>query len=126
MSDPSPTTPTTPTSRTTGDTADRGATSPTRQAPDTPDPLRGSRTSGLWVGVVALAVVLILLIVFVAQNTQDVTVSYFGWEGQAPLAVALLVAATAGLVLAAIAATLRMWQVRRRVHRGRSTSRAGR
>lgn len=86
---------------------------------DPPDPLRGSRTSGLWLGVVALGVVLILLIVFIAQNTQDVTVSYFGFEGRTPLAVALLAAATAGLVLAAIAATLRMWQVRRRVHRWR-------
>ncbi|WP_341927314.1 lipopolysaccharide assembly protein LapA domain-containing protein [Nocardioides psychrotolerans] len=123
MSDPSPTTPTRPTA---SSTADRGAVSPTPEATEAPDPLRGSRTSGLWAGVVALAVVLILLIVFVAQNTQDVTVSYFGWEGQTPLAVALLVAATAGLVLAAIAATLRMWQVRRRVHRGRSTSRSAR
>ncbi len=86
---------------------------------DAPDPLRGSRTNGLWLGVVALGVVLILLIVFIAQNTQDVTVTYFGFKGETPLAVALLAAATAGLVLAAIAATMRMWQVRRRVHKGR-------
>ena len=94
------------------------STGTSSQAP-AKDPLRGSRTSGLWIGVVALGVLLILLIVFVAQNTQAVTVSYFGWEGQAPLAVALLVAATAGLLLAAIAATMRIWQVRRRVHQAR-------
>lgn len=97
---------------------DRGPATPPRKDA-APDPLRGSRTSGLWLGVVALAVVLILLIVFIAQNTQRVTVRYFGLQGETPLAVALLAAATAGLVLAAIAATLRIWQVRRRVHSGR-------
>ena len=98
---------------------DRGPATPPPPHDTAPDPLRGSRTSGRWLGVVALGVVLILLIVFIAQNTQRVTVSYFGFEGETPLAVALLAAATAGLVLAAIAATLRMWQVRRRVHGGR-------
>ncbi|GEP39559.1 hypothetical protein NPS01_32220 [Nocardioides psychrotolerans] len=113
----------TTTPRDTGGGADPGPMPTSSTEADRPDPLRGSRTSGLWLGVVALGLVLILLIVFIAQNTQDVTVSYFGWEGQTPLAVALLVAATAGLLLAAIAATLRMWQVRRRVHRGRSARR---
>lgn len=103
----------------TGRTSGPGRTAPPPATSDGPDPLRGSRTSGLWLGVVALGLVLILLIVFIAQNTQDVTVSYFGFEGETPLAVALLAAATAGLALAAIAASLRMWQVRRRVHRGR-------
>lgn len=102
-----------PTTPAAGPAAGTSSSAPTK------DPLRGSRTSGLWIGVVALGVLLILLIVFVAQNTQDVTVSYFGWEGQTPLAVALLVAATAGLLLSAIAATMRIWQVRRRVHKAR-------
>jgi uncharacterized integral membrane protein len=62
--------------------------------------------------------VLVVLIVFIAQNTQRVQVSFFGWDGQTPLAVALMIAAAGGLILAAIAATLRMWQIRRRVRRG--------
>ena len=82
------------------------------------DPLRGSRTSGIWAGTVVAAVLLVLLIVFIVQNTQAVQVSYFGWTGTAPLSAALLVAATAGLLLAIIAGSLRILQLRRRVRRG--------
>ena len=85
--------------------------------PEPKNPLRGSRTSGLWAAVVASAVVLILLIVFIAQNTEPVDVHFMGWEGQTPLAVALMIASVAGLVLAAVAGTLRIWQLRRRVRR---------
>ncbi len=83
----------------------------------TADPLRGSRTSGLWIAVVASAVVLVLLIIFIAQNTDPVAVKFLGWEGETPLAVALMIATVAGLFLAAIAGTLRIWQLRRRVRR---------
>lgn len=83
------------------------------------DPLRGSRTSGVWLAVVAVAVLLVLLVVFIVQNTQSVQVSYFGWDGSAPLAAALLIAAAAGMVIAILAATLRLLQVRRRVRRER-------
>ena len=81
------------------------------------DPLRSSRTGRAWVGVVALGVVLVLLIVFIAQNTNSVTVSFLGWDGNTPLAVALLIAAAAGLFLAAVAGSLRIFQLRTRVRR---------
>jgi uncharacterized integral membrane protein len=81
------------------------------------DPLRASRTSRSWISLVALVVVLILLVVFIAQNTQQVQVSFFGWDGHPPLSVALLVAAVAGAALSVIVGTLRIWQVRRRVRR---------
>jgi uncharacterized integral membrane protein len=81
------------------------------------DPLRGSRTSGVWIAVVGLAIVLLLLVIFIAQNTQKVEVSYFGWDGSTPLAVALLIATAAGIVITAIAGSLRILQLRRRVRR---------
>ena len=84
------------------------------------DPLRGSRTSGFWIGVVALGLVLVLLIVFIAQNTRETTVSFLGWDGQVPVAVALMIAAVAGLFLAGVAGSLRILQLRRRVRRDRS------
>ena len=84
---------------------------------DGPDPLRGSRTSGFWAAVVGLGLVLLLLIVFIAQNTRVTTVSFLAWDGQVPVAVALLVAAVAGLFLAGLAGTLRILQLRRRVRR---------
>ncbi len=89
-------------------------------APSTPDPpaanpLRHSRTSGLWVAVVGLGVVLVLLVVFIVQNTQKVEVAFFGWNGRTPLAAALLIATAAGLLVSTIVGTLRIWQLRRRV-----------
>jgi uncharacterized integral membrane protein len=87
--------------------------------PDGTDPLRSSRTSATWVAFTGLVVLLILLVVFIGQNTQDVRVSFFGWSGRAPLAVALLIAATSGMVVAVIAGALRILQLRRRVRRVR-------
>ena len=84
-----------------------------------PDPLRGSRTSAIWSSVVGLGVLLVLLIVFIAQNTQEAEVNFLGWSGTAPMSVALLIATATGLALAVTAASLRILQLRRRVRRTR-------
>ena len=130
MSDQTPTTPTgpdaAPAPRPGEPTTSETGTKPEAQpaAPDSgrrtkaDDPLRGSRTSGIWAGVVALGIVLILLIIFIAQNTTQVDVAFLGWEGRTPLSVALLIATAAGLFLATIAGMLRILQLRRRVRRG--------
>ena len=97
---------------------DQDQTKPSTPAGGT-DPLRGSRTSTTWVAVIGLVVLLLLLVVFIGQNTQDVQVAFFGWSGQAPLAVALLIGATSGLIVAVIAGALRILQLRRRVRRVR-------
>lgn len=83
------------------------------------DPLRGSRTSGVWFVLVLLVVLLVLTAIFVLQNTQKVEISFLGWNGSAPLAAALLIATASGLVLAVAAGTLRILQLRRRVKRDR-------
>jgi uncharacterized integral membrane protein len=83
------------------------------------DPLRGSRTSGFWVAVLVLVLVLLLLAVFILQNTQKVEISFFGWDGHAPLAASLLIAAVAGALVVASAGLLRILQLRRRVKRER-------
>lgn len=85
-----------------------------------PDPLRGSRTSGTWVAVIVLAVLLLLLAVFILQNTQKVDVAFFGWDGRAPLAATLLIAAAGGALVVASAGMLRIVQLRRRVKRQRT------
>jgi uncharacterized integral membrane protein len=92
-------------------------------APPAPakDPLRRSRTSGAWFAVVALAVLLLLLVIFIAQNTRDAEVSFLGWDTNAPLAVSLLIATLIGILLAVVAGSLRILQLRRRVRRGRAS-----
>jgi uncharacterized integral membrane protein len=92
-----------------------GPRQPAASSAPAKDPLRGSRASGIWVAVVALVVLLILLSVFILQNTQSVEVTYFGAEAEAPLAAALLIAVAAGLLIAVVAGSLRILQLRRRV-----------
>jgi uncharacterized integral membrane protein len=97
-----------------------------RPAPSRRDPLRRSRASSAWFAIAGLALLLLLLVVFIAQNTQSVRIAYFGWDGRAPLAVSLLAAAVAGILLAVVAGSLRILQLRRRVRRDVAGERDGR
>jgi uncharacterized integral membrane protein len=71
------------------------------------------------------ALVLVLLLVFILQNTRSVKVSYFTLSGSMPLGIALLLATIAGLLLAGGIASLRMWQLRHRLSRHTDLSRHG-
>ena len=86
----------------------------------TKDPLRGSLPGRIWVALSALGILLLLLVIFIAQNTGRVAVRFLGWAGHPPLAVALLVAAVGGLLLGVIGGALRIWQLHRRVRAARS------
>lgn len=75
--------------------------------------IRTTRMSAWWVGLIVAAVVLVLLLIFIAQNSRDVTVHYLGLRGELSLAVALLLSAVAGALLIAIPGSARIWQLRR-------------
>jgi uncharacterized integral membrane protein len=60
---------------------------------------------------------LIALIIFVAQNSGSVEVSFLSLHGRFSLAVALLAAAAAGCVLTLVIGTTRILQLRRIVRR---------
>lgn len=96
------------------DTTARVAPQPTEQE----DALRRSRTGQVWVAIIIFCVILVLLLIFVLENTKKVPITYFGQTGEMPLAVAMLLAAVAGVLLAAIIGTLRILQLRRRVKKG--------
>lgn len=74
---------------------------------------RRTRIGEIWVGIIVFALVLVFLLIFILQNTRPVEISYFAARGQLPLAVAMLLSAVGGVLLAAIAGSLRMWQLRR-------------
>jgi putative membrane protein len=95
--------------------ADTAPTAPPRAEAD---PLRRSRASNFWVAIVGFGVLLVLLVIFILQNRQSVEVSYLGLNGHMPLAAAMLISVAAGLLLAAIAGSVRILQLRRRVRRG--------
>jgi len=84
-------------------------------ATSTPQETGRTRISAAWVGVMAGALVLVLLLVFILQNTRSVKVSYFTLAGSMPLGIALLLATIAGLLLAGGIASLRIWQLRHRL-----------
>jgi uncharacterized integral membrane protein len=67
--------------------------------------------------LVAGAIVLVLLLVFILENTESVKISYFGASGHLPLGVALLIAAIGGALLVGIVGTTRILQLRRHVRR---------
>ena len=106
-------------SASTSESPAAGGAASTAEAPRRGDPLRGSRTSGLWIAMVVLVVLIAFLAIFVLQNTQSVEVSFLGWTGSPPLAGALLVAVGAGALTVVAAGSLRILQLRRRVRRER-------
>lgn len=102
-----------------------GGSSPqTAEVPNGPDPTtpapksltRRTRISGAWVGVIIGVVVLAFLLAFIIQNSQSVKVSIFTVHAHMPLGVALLLAVVGGVLLAGIVASLRIWQLRHRLH----------
>ncbi|NMH92935.1 LapA family protein [Pseudonocardia bannensis] len=77
-----------------------------------------TRVSGLWVGLILSALVLLLLLIFILQNLGPVQVNFLGATGTLPTGVALLLAAIAGVLLVAIPGTGRIIQLRRAARRG--------
>lgn len=97
----------------TGEPEQPGDESPTRPARV---PQR-SRIGGWWAGLVLSAVVGVLLLVFILQNTDPVQITFLWVSGTLPTGVALLFAAIAGILLVAIPGTWRILQLRRAARR---------
>ena len=66
----------------------------------------------IWVAVTAGLILLVLLIIFILQNQDRVTVQYLGVAGELSLGMALFIAAVAGGILVAIAGAARILQLR--------------
>ena len=75
--------------------------------------VRSTKASGVWIGLIATALFVILLIIFIAQNSRRVSIHFFGWHGQFSLALTILLAAVAGMLLVAIPGSMRIAQLRR-------------
>ena len=91
---------------------------PTRQA-QRPGRLH-TRISGLRTGMIAGLAILILMVIFIIQNTHAVNISFLGAHLHLSLAVALILAAIAGALLMAAVGTARITQLRRTMRRDRS------
>ena len=96
------------------------APAPTAPAETYPVPTARTRFGGAWVMLISGTVVLVLLLVFILQNSQRVEVHIYGGHWNAPLGVALLMASALGVLLVVVPGTGRIIQLRRaalRAHR---------
>jgi uncharacterized integral membrane protein len=82
-----------------------------------------TRISGLRTGLIAGVLVLIVVMIFIIQNTRAVNISFLGAHLHLSLAVALLLAAIAGALVMAVAGTARITQLRQHMRRDRHNSR---
>ena len=89
-----------------------GTSAPAREIPHT-------RTARAHTALIVGAIVLILLLVFILENTESVKIGYFGATFHTPLGVALLLAAIGGALLVGVVGTARIVQLRRHVRRPR-------
>jgi uncharacterized integral membrane protein len=71
----------------------------------------------VWVTIAVAVILLVLLIIFIAENSHDVTVSFLGAHGTLPVGLMMLIAAVAGVVITLLVGTTRIVQLRREVRR---------
>ncbi|UQX89092.1 LapA family protein [Jatrophihabitans telluris] len=88
---------------------------PARPAPGFNDKghVKRTRISGVWIGLIGTALFLILLLIFIAQNSRSVPVHFLGWQGHFSLALAIIASAVIGILLVAIPGSIRIVQLRR-------------
>lgn len=72
-----------------------------------------TRTGAAWFGICVSALLFVVLLVFMLQNTRSVEVSFLGMHGNLPLALALLVAAVGTAILTMVIGAARITQLRR-------------
>lgn len=89
-----------------------------------PHQITRTRAGGFWIASIAFAILLLLLLIFILQNSEKVQISFFGLDGKMPLGVALLLSAVLGVLLVVIPGTLRIVQLRLLARRHTATDNA--
>ena len=79
----------------------------------TKDPSKFTRAGALWTALIIGFLILILLLIFVAQNVEPASFDFFSWHWSLPKGVAILLAAVGGGLLTVAVGTARILQLRR-------------
>lgn len=87
--------------------------SPDNQVAAPQSAVRFTRAAALWSALIVGFLILILLLVFILQNTDSVPIHFFGWRWSPPLGAAILLAAVCGGLLTVAVGTVRLYQLRR-------------
>lgn len=111
----------------THDDADRNATTQSSAASVEPtritlDPSLDSHqrqgiTGATWIALILGTLILVLLLIFILQNNVPADFAYFGFDFSLPLGVAMLFAAIAGVLIAALLGSVRLFKLSRRVRK---------
>lgn len=72
-----------------------------------------TRAAALWSSLILGFLILIVLLIFIAQNTASTGFTFLSWKWSLPLGVAILLAAVAGGLVTALVSAARMFQLRR-------------
>lgn len=67
----------------------------------------------MWASLATGFLILIVLLIFIAQNTESAEFAFLGWQWSLPLGVAILFAAVAGGLLTVAVGAVRIFQLRR-------------
>ena len=87
---------------------------PPKRGPKPAEPAVGfTRAGALWTALIAGFLILILLLIFIAQNTVDTPFTFLGMHWSLPLGVAILLASVGGGLLTVAVGTARIIQLRR-------------
>ncbi|MCE9514762.1 MAG: lipopolysaccharide assembly protein LapA domain-containing protein [Mycobacterium sp.] len=81
--------------------------------PTHPSDVKFTRAAALWSSLILGFLVLIVLLIFIAQNTASASFAFLSWRWDLPLGVAILFAAVCGGLITALVSAARMFQLRR-------------
>ena len=80
-----------------------------------PSGVQGSFAGGTWIALIAGALLLIVLLVFIMQNQDQVDLVLFAWNFRFPAGIGFLLAAISGALIMALVGGVRMFQLRRQI-----------
>ncbi|WP_330249359.1 lipopolysaccharide assembly protein LapA domain-containing protein [Nocardia sp. NBC_00565] len=76
-----------------------------------------TRTGNTWVGLVAAALIAIVLLIFILQNLEQQRVDLFFWNFSLPVGILVLLSVIAGALVMALVGGMRIFQLRRAAKR---------
>jgi uncharacterized integral membrane protein len=81
--------------------------------PERASEVKFTRTAALWSSLILGFLILIVLLIFIAQNTASTPFTFLNWHWNLQLGVAILLAAVCGGLITALVSAARMFQLRR-------------
>lgn len=78
----------------------------------TPKGVHGSRTGYTWIGLLAAAILGIVLLIFIIQNLDQARVEMLFWDFSLPLGITVLLSVIAGALVMGLVGGVRILQLR--------------